>query len=146
MNPPTRQEFIETVREAFAFLRRFGFVEVSPPPHRATDPFQVWFKVGQRFVIVQGEGWGTMARVTLEHEDGLELPEIGLVPAQERPRRTRKPRIIEPGQREQIREAARRLAEHGADFLAGDLGRFLAHAKPLPPYKRAVPGDDRFPT
>ena len=63
MEPPTQQEFTETVREAFAFLRQFGFEEVSPHPHRAKDAFQVWFRADQRLVIVQGEGWGTMASV-----------------------------------------------------------------------------------
>lgn len=139
MNPPTRQQFVDTVRDAFAFLLPFGFDEVSPPPHRATDPYQVWFKAGQRFVIVKGEGWGTMARVTLEHEDGLELAEIDLVAGEDRPRRTRTQTATASGQLQQIREAARRLAAHGADFLAGDLRRFLAQAKPLPPYKRALP-------
>ena len=137
MQPPTQQEFTETVREAFAFLRQFGFEEVSPHPHRAKDPFQVWFRADQRLVIVQGEGWGTMARVMLEHENGLELAEIDLVPAEDRPGRKRKRREMQPGQLQQVREAARRLAKHGVDFLEGDLTRFLAQAKPLPPYKRS---------
>jgi hypothetical protein len=136
MTPPTEQQFIETVREAFAFLRPFGFNEVSPPPHREKDPFQVWFKAGQRFVIVRGEGWGTLASVTLEHEDGLELAEIDLVPPEHRPRGTRARGPTDRGQLQQIRDAARRLAEHGAYFVAGDLGRFVAQARPLPPYKR----------
>jgi hypothetical protein len=45
---------------------------------------------------------------------------------------------MQPGQLEQIREAARRLEKHGADFLAGDVSRFLTQAKPLPPYKRSA--------
>ena len=137
MEPPTQQEFTETVRAAFAFLRQFGFEEVSPHPHRAKDPFQVWFRADQRLVIVQGEGWGTMASVMLEHENGLELAEIHLVPAEDRPGRKRKRREMQPGQLQQIREAARRLAKHGVDFLEGDVTRFLAQAKPLPPYKRS---------
>ena len=137
MEPPTQQEFTETVREAFAFLRQFGFEEVSPHPHRAKEPFQVWFRADQRLVIVQGEGWGTMASVMLEHEHGLELAEIDLVPAEDRPGRKRKPREMQPGQLQQVREAARRLAKHGVDFLEGDVTRFLAQAKPLPPYKRS---------
>ncbi len=137
MEPPTQQEFTETVREAFAFLRQFGFQEVGPHPHRAKDPFQVWFRADQRLVIVQGEGWGTMARVMLEHENGLELAEIDLVPAEDRPGRKRIRREMQPGQLQQVREAARRLAKHGVDFLEGDVTRFLAQAKPLPPYKRS---------
>ena len=137
MEPPTQQEFTETVRAAFAFLRQFGFEEVSPHPHRAKNPFQVWFRADQRLVIVQGEGWGTMASVMLEHENGLELAEIDLVPAEDRPGRKRKRREMQPGQLQQVREAARRLAKHGVDFLEGDVTRFLAQAKPLPPYKRS---------
>ena len=137
LEPPTQQEFTETVREAFAFLRQFGFEEVSPHPHRAKEAFQVWFRADQRLVIVQGEGWGTMASVMLEHENGLELAEIDLVPAADRPGRKHERREMQPGQLEQVREAARRLAKHGVDFLEGDVTRFLAQAKPLPPYKRS---------
>lgn len=134
--PPTLREFVETVREAFAFLRHFGFDEVNPPPHRAEEHFQVWFRADQRFVIIKGEGYGTMASVTLEHENGSELPEIELVPAEDRPVRRPTGRKMPSGQLEQIREAARRVEEYGQDFLAGDVNRFLARAKTLPPYKR----------
>ena len=137
METPTLQQFIETVREAFAFLQQFGFREVSPPPHRTGDSFQVWFRADQRIVLIKGEGYGTMASVTLEHDDGLELPEIDLVPLEDRPRRKGKSREMPSGQLQQVRDAARRFEVHGADFLAGDLTRFLARARPLPPYKRS---------
>src|SRR5215510_5420750 len=100
--PPTQQEFTETVREAFAFLRQFGFEEVRPPPHRAKERFQVWFRADQRLVIVQGEGWGTVASVMLEHENGLQLAEIDLVPAPDRPGRKTKRREMQPGQLQQV--------------------------------------------
>ena len=137
--PPTREQFIETVREAFAFLRQYGFDEVNPPPHRANNTFQVWFKAEQRFVIVRGEGYGTMASVDLEHEDGIELAEMYLVPVEDRPRHQRKRKAQVPGQLQEVREAAQRLERHGSDFLSGDLKRFRARAKPLPPYKRPRP-------
>ena len=137
MGSPTLQQFIETVTEAFAFLQQFGFREVSPPPHRAGESFQVWFRADQRVVIIKGEGYGTMASVTLEHDDGLELSEIDLVPLEDGPRRKGKSRNIQSGQLQQVREAARRLEAHGADFLAGDLARFLSCARPLPLYKRS---------
>jgi hypothetical protein len=135
IKPPTLSEFIGTVREAFAFLGRFGFDEVGAPSHRGGDPFQLWFRADKRFVVIAGEGHGTVASVTLEHE-GLELNEIYLVPSPHRPRQTGKKH--QPGQLQQVREAARRLEHYGADFLRGDIGRFLALAKPLPPYKRPV--------
>ena len=82
-------------------------------------------------MVVAGEGYGTMASVTLEY-DGRELSEIYLVPVDERPlagtRRTQP-----PGQLEQLREAASRLEQYGADFLGGDLLRFREEAKLLPP-------------
>src|SRR5215510_717101 len=137
LEPPTLQEFTETVREAFTFLGQFGFQEVRPHPHRAKDPFQVWFRAGQRLVIVRGEGWGTVASVMLEHDNGLELAEIDLVLAADRPGLKNKRREMQAGQLQQVREAARRLAQYGTDFLEGDLTRFLAQAKPLPPYKRS---------
>jgi hypothetical protein len=133
--PPSLEEFAATVREAFAFLGRYGVQEITAPAHRHRDAFQIWFGAGGRFVVVAGEGHGTMASVTLEH-NGRFLSEIDLVPANERPapvggRRQRT-------QLEQVREAARRLERHGGDFLAGDVTRFLAIAKPLPPYKQRL--------
>lgn len=133
---PTPQEFVETVRDAFAFLRPFGFSEVSPPSHRGREQFQVWFRADQRFVIVKGEGYGTAASVMLEHESGFELSEIDLVPPEDRPGTNGKRSKAQAGQLQQVRDAARRLQEHGADFLAGDTTRFFATARPLPPYKR----------
>ena len=132
--PPSLSEFTAAVRQTFSFLGRFGFQEVAAPAHRAGDPFQIWFGAEDRFVVIAGEGYGTMASVTLEH-DGRELSEIYLVPVDERPIAgpRRKP---PPGQLEQLREAAQRLERYGADFLVGDLLRFNEKAKPLPPYKR----------
>ena len=132
--PPSRSEFTAAVREVFSFLGRFGFQEVAAPAHRADDPFQIWFGAGDRFVVVAGEGYGTMASVTLEH-NGRELAEVYLLPADERPRagsRRKRP----PSQLEQLREGAARLERHGADFLGGDLSRFMEKSKPLPPYKK----------
>jgi len=129
--PPSLKEFGATVREAFAFLNRCGFQEIAAPAHRRSDPFQIWFRAGDRFVVVAGEGHGTMASITLEHR-GRALSEIDLVPADERPASVRGRRN---NQLDQVREAARRLERHGGDFLAGDVIRFLAMAKPLPPYK-----------
>ena len=136
--PPTHQEFLETTREAFAFLQRFGFTEGPPPAHRASNSFQVWFRTGERSVVVRGEGYGTSASVTLEHDEGIELASIYLVPPEHRPQPWRKrKRTAGPGQLEQLRTQAERLEKHGADFLAGDLTRFRALAKPLPSYLRS---------
>ena len=133
-NPPSLSDFTTAVRETFSFLARFGFQEIAAPAHRAGDPFQIWFGAGDRFVVVAGEGYGTMASVTLEN-DGRELSEIYLVPVDERPA-AGTPRKQPGGQLEQLREAAKRLERYGADFLSGDLLRFSEKAKLLPPYKR----------
>lgn len=133
-NPPSLSDFTIAVRETFSFLGRFGFQEIAVPAHRAGNPFQIWFGARDRFVVVAGEGYGTMASVTLEY-DGEELSEIYLAPEGEQPERGT-PRKQHPGQLEQLRESARRLERYGADFLAGDLLRFSEKAKVLPPYKR----------
>jgi len=130
---PSLEEFDATVREAFAFLGRCGFQEVAAPSHRRHDPFQIWFCAGDRFVVVSGEGHGTMASVMLEH-GGRALSEIDLVPANERPGPIRGQH--HRTQLKQLRDAARRLERHGGDFPAGDIMRFLMLAKPLPPYKQ----------
>jgi hypothetical protein len=131
--PPSASEFTAAVREAFSFLG-FGFEEVAAPAHRATNPFQIWFGAGDRFVVVAGEGYGTMASVTLEH-DGRELSAIYLVPVGEgSPSGVRRNR--QPDQLAQLRNGAELLERYGADFLRGDLSRFREKAKPLPAYKK----------
>ncbi len=75
-----------------------------------------------------------MASVTLEH-DGRELSSVYLVPVDERsPSEVR--RNDQADQLEQLRKGAERLERYGADFLRGDLSRFMEKAKPLPPYKK----------
>ena len=132
---PTLPEFQAACREAFAYLDRFGFVEITPPSHRYTDPFQVWFRAEDRFVIVRGEGYGTSAGLSLEHASGVQLDPIWLVPAALRPNRREKDSQSR-GQLEIIRACAERLLAHGAGFLRGDLAQFLSLAKPLPSYLR----------
>ena len=132
--PPSLSNFTTAARQAFSFLERFGFREVAAPAHRSGDRFQIWFGAADRFVVVAGEGYGTVASVKLEH-DGRELSEIYLVPVHERPL-TGTRRKHPASQLEQLHEAARRLERYGTDFLAGDLSRFIELAKPLPPYKR----------
>jgi len=132
---PTLDEFLATCREALGYLSGFGFLEVSPPPHRNRNPYQVWFMADDRIVIVQGEGWGESASITLEHTRGLELSEIYLVPKEWKPKPTKHKKGVNT-QLQQVRDAAARLREYGTDFLEGNLTRFLERARPLPPYKR----------
>jgi hypothetical protein len=134
--PPSLWDFTTTVREAFTYLGRFGFQEVAAPAQRAGNPFQIWFRAGARFIIVAGEGHGTMASVTLE-SDGRELSEIDLVPPEAR-RPAEAGRKRPRTQLEQVRDAAERLERYGSDYLGGDLSRFLEKATPLPPYKQRI--------
>jgi hypothetical protein len=131
---PTLDEFLSYCRESLRYLAEFGFVEASPPLHRRGNPFQLWFKADKRSVIVTGEGYGTVASIYLEHDDGFELAEIYLVPPDKRPQRQRK-RKANPTQLEQVSQSANWLKEYGRDFLEGDLERFFRYARPLPPYK-----------
>jgi hypothetical protein len=130
--PPTAEQFGAFVREAFRFAAAHGFTEV-PAQRCSDDPFQIWFRRGDEFIIVAGEGWGSAASVTLQHTSGVELPVIYLVAPESRPTRKR-PDI---DQLEQIREQASWLEFHGSDFLRGDLARFERLARPIPPYKRS---------
>lgn len=133
MQVPTRDEFIQRARSAFAFWERFDFREVKPPPQRMRNPFQVWFQADDRCVVISGEGYGTIARVTLEAGAELELGETELTQSEAHMRC--RPRAAST-QLEQVDAAAQRLEQDGGDFLQGDLRRFLASARPLPPYKR----------
>lgn len=134
--PPALDEFLATCREALEYLKDYGFSEVTPPSDRCGNPYEIWFKAGDRLVIVKGEGWGEIASITLEHTKGMELSEIFLVPKEKRPVPMKKnTQLI------LVRKAAARLREYGSDFLEGNIERFLKYAKPLPPYKRPVKND-----
>jgi hypothetical protein len=134
-NTPTLDEFLRTCRQELEYLKVYGFTEVTTPSHRAGNDFEIWFKADDRYVIVQGEGWGEIADVMLEHESGLELAEIYLVPKNKRPKYKKKKKKGNT-QLQQIREAAMRLHEYGVDFLEGNLERFYDLADKLPPYKQ----------
>ena len=131
---PTQQEFAFACREAFAFLGAYGFEEVPPPRHRGTNPFLVWFRAGERSVVVSGEGHGLFARIHLEHDSGVRAAEIDLVAVENRPARSRRGRGTAAGQLEEIARAAERVRRFATDFLAGDLARFHRLATPLPSY------------
>jgi hypothetical protein len=101
----------------------------------------VWWSNGILCVVVKGESYGTMASVDFETSD-KSAAEIYFTPIELRPglRRGKRPRKLStPGQLDQIREAARRIQDHCSDVLAGDLTRFNAIARPLPPYLRPRP-------
>lgn len=129
---PTQQEFAAGCRAAFAFLGEHGFAEVPPPRHRRSNPFQVWFRAGERSVVVSGEGHGLFARIHLEHDSGVRAPEIDLVSIGDRPARNRRGRGTAAGQLAEIARAAERVRRFAVDFLEGDLERFHRLAKPLP--------------
>ena len=131
---PGLDEFMSHCRDVLDFLSEYGFEEVSPPSHRNSNPFQLWFKADKRNIIVAGDGWGTSASIHLEHDDGFELPVIYLVPQDKRPQRQKK-RKANLTQLEQVTRSATHLKEYGRDFLENDLERFFSYARPLPPYK-----------
>ena len=131
---PTLEEFLSHGRETLEYLDIYGFKEISPPSHRKSNPFQLWFKADKRNIIVVGDGWGTSASINLEHDDGFELAVIFLVPQYKRPQRQQK-RKANLTQLEQVTRSANQLKEYGGDFLECDLGRFFQYASPLPPYK-----------
>lgn len=132
---PTLDEFLSHTRESLRYLEGFGFNEIETPAYRNNNPFQLWFKADKRNVIVTGDGYGSSASISLEHDDGFELAEIYLVPEDRRPRNLGKQN---PSQLEQVSQSASWLKEYGTDFLEGDLERYFRFARPLPPYK--LPG------
>ena len=131
----TLDEFQDTVRSELAYLTDFGFEEVEPPSHRGRNKFEIWFQCDDRFIIVHGEGWGTIAYITLEHAFGFELYANQLVPEDKRSKPKQR-NSQENTQLQQVGEAAQQLREFGQDYLEGNLERFNEIAKPLPPYKK----------
>jgi hypothetical protein len=112
---PTLDEFQDTVRSELAYLSDFGFEEVQPPSHRGKNKFEIWFQCDDRFIIVRGEGWGTIAYITLEHASGLELYANQWVPEDESPK-PKKRNTQENTQLQQVGEAAQQLREFGQDY------------------------------
>lgn len=138
LRTPTLYEFLNTCRDELAYLKDYGFNEVSPPNHRSANKFEIWFRADDRYIIVQGEGWGEIAYIMLEHASGLELGEIFLVPKDKRPKKKKRKKRGN-SQLQQVRNAAKRLKLYGVDFLEGNLERFFALAEKLPPYKQMKP-------
>ena len=136
--PPSLEAFKNTCRDAFSFVATHDFREVSP--QRNQDAFQVWFHRGDDFIIVQGEGYGTVASAHLEHVSGVELPIIHLVPPDARPAKWERGNR-QPSQLEQVCRQASWFESYGGDFLQGDLDRFFRLAKPLPPWKERLSHD-----
>jgi hypothetical protein len=135
VEPPSLEEFKITCREAFAFVTAHGFDEVAA--QRTTNPFQVWFRRHEEFIVIEGESWGTIASGFIEHISGVELAIIYLVPPEARPPK-RKRRKRQPSQLEQIREQASWLQSHAEDFLRGDLQRFFNLATSPPRWKKRL--------
>lgn len=133
--PPSLEDFKNTCREAFNFVTARGFEEVAP--QRTGNPFQVWFRRQDEFIVVQGESWGTIASGFIEHLSGVELAIIYLVPPEARPTKWKRGKR-QPSQLEQIRQQASWLQSHAEDFLSGDLRRFFHLAKSLPPWKERL--------
>ena len=133
--PPSLDDFRNTCRAAFGFTSGYGFYEV--PAQRTANAFQVWFRRGDEFIIVEGEGWGTIAATSLEHISGLRLALIYLVPAAARPPKWKRGKR-QLNQLEQICQDAAWLQLHGEDFLCGNLDRFLQLAKPLPTWLQKI--------
>ena len=127
---PSRAEFLQSARAAFAFLRDYGFVEVAGPNHRQ-DPFQVWFQADTRSVVLRGEGYGSTASVTLETSDGREAALVYFVPQSQRQDGKRI-----NGQLEYVHFLAAQVGAHAADFLAGRMETFDRIAKEQPQWKR----------
>jgi hypothetical protein len=132
---PTLDEFLTICRQELSYLKEYGFTEVAPLPHRAGNKFELWFRADDRYIIVQGEGWGKIAYIMLEHASGLELAEIFLTPREKRPKKKKRKKKGKT-QLQQVRDAAQRLHEYGVDYLEGNLERFFAYAEKLPPYKQ----------
>ncbi|MEO7862488.1 MAG: hypothetical protein ABIU05_19050 [Nitrospirales bacterium] len=136
MQPPSVDEFLQVSRVALGYLRSYGFDEVPSPRHRASNRFQIWFRAGDRFVIVTGDGYGASASLTLEHSSDVAASQIDLIPQNERPEPYRRRRTRPSTQLEQIQTQAASLHQYGADFLNGDLEHFFKVAKQIPGYLR----------
>jgi hypothetical protein len=131
---PTEDEFRKSCREAFGFVKSYGFEEVKPARY-PEDHFQVWYRRADYVLIVRGEGWGEICCSTIEHSSGVEVGFGQLVPKEMRsplPKNRKK----WPGQLDQMKKQAQWLEKFGVDFLSGDTARFHSLARALPPYKK----------
>ena len=119
---PTLDEFVQSCRAEFRFLvEDFGFREAPCSIER--ERFCVRFVMDDRSLEIRGEGWGTTAACDLSCGKRGPLSLIDLVPEALRPTRSRKRDRM--GQLDHIREWAEFARAHAADFLSGDVSRFV---------------------
>lgn len=134
-DPPSRESFLFAARRAFSFLAASGFVEVSPPTSHAGTGFELWYRAGTRFVVLEGNGQGKGATVLLATADRRGTSYHRYVPAAER--------SLAQWNNDQlaiVRAIADKVAAYAQDFLGGALSEYENLAQALPPYRR-LPGD-----
>lgn len=132
--PPSREAFLLTARTAFAFLAEAGFTEVPIAGSPAGGGFELGYRAGTRFVIVEGDGHGTGATVLLATADRRGTSYHRYVPVAERSlARWHKDQLAI------LRAIAAQVAAHALDFIGGTLSEYQRLALPLPSYQR-LPG------
>lgn len=79
--PPTKDEFVSGVREAFAFLlNEHGFVEDDSRTGSNINEFEVTFVNGTTKVLIEGVSWGTAAMVFVGPRNSERNSTFDLVP------------------------------------------------------------------
>lgn len=118
--------FQSVCREAFAFLvSEFAFYEVASS-NRISNPYVIEFQNGAILLRIVGEGYGTVARVEYQNQDGKNVPSIVLEPTWKFSgwgKAAKAWRKSSGTQDEQIHESAKRIRERDQDILSGKYGR-----------------------
>jgi hypothetical protein len=110
---PSLEEFRECCRREFDFLLRHGFAEVVSTDADRTKPFQVTFARNEIKIVIAGEGYGTVASVTVFLKDGRRIGPAQLLPDFV-PRKRASRQRQKLSQLEQISRDAAVLRLHGA--------------------------------
>jgi len=118
------QHFMEVCQRSFHFLiDDFNFKPIPLPEGKFVNKFQYRLSNGTITVVILGEGYGTVASVTLFDNRGRQAGVNRLVPGFN-PSAKYKRKKETKSQDEQIEDAANKLRLHGQDVLSGDLTRF----------------------
>lgn len=122
--PPSQDEFVAVVREAFAFLAKtYGFAEQPARAGAEGNAFAVTFKNDTTSVVVEGISWGTATMVWVGPRNATQNADFERVPLWAMAR-TASPSdeasLSVVGQIEQVKANAELLEKLALPALRGD--------------------------
>ena len=118
------KHFLQVCQRTFQFLvDEYNFQTTPIPEGEFVNKFQYHFSNNSLTIIIVGEGYGTIASVSINDNHGHRIGVNNLIPGLNPFAKQKRSKKRIP-QDEQIEEAAKKLKLYGQDILSGDLTRF----------------------